>query len=117
MNPDPSNAAVPDPREINRLLSVLRDSEQGSDRYASTLSALAILLANDKTGLMEVVRQCSRAPTWDGSVPSKHARDKALKYGFLVKCCYNEEQGYQVTTYLGWAVIREIDRQKGLKAS
>jgi hypothetical protein len=60
----------------------------------------------------DVLRQLMKAPTWDGDIASKSARDDLIDAGLAVRCCFNFEQGYTTATYLAGGLWRIIVQGK-----
>lgn len=45
-------------------------------------------------------------PLFDGDVPLKSGIHELVEFGLAAKAVVKGEQGYQVATYLGWAVAK-----------
>lgn len=65
------------------------------------------------SGQREVLRQVMEAPTWDGNIASKSARDELIGMGLAVRCCFRGEQGYTAATYMAYSVMK-VEKENGL---
>lgn len=85
-----------------------RDSDSSDyDVYDGLAIALWMTLSSAHR---DVLRQLMKAPTWDGDVCSKSARDDLIDCGLAVRCCFKFEQGYTTATYLAgslWRIVKE----------
>jgi hypothetical protein len=100
--------------ELVRLaerVSELRNSDKfNTPEYDEAIFELWSAMKGDHRVVM---RQLMKAPTWDGDIASKSARDDLIDAGLAVRCCYGFEDGYATATYLAgsvWRVMHEAHR-------
>lgn len=100
------------PRTLAQLaahVSALHATEEkfDTDEYDGAVFALWSALTGAHR---DVLRQVLKAPTYDGNICSKSARNDLIEAGLAVRCCVNFEQGYTTATYLAgsiWRVMQE----------
>lgn len=93
-----------DYRELADIARRIPTYDQGSPQYVAACRELAEKMGSGhRDELRNLVRN---GPVWDGDVLSKSGRDWMLNWGLASKCLVKGEEGYQVATYRGGAVLR-----------
>lgn len=94
---------------IARVVELRENDQIGSDEYDGAVMAF---WAGLNHGHLDVLRQVLKAPTWDGDIASKSARDDLIKWGLAARCCFNFEEGYTTATYLAGSIWRVVFHAK-----
>lgn len=92
---------------LDRVLAI-RNTDAETIDYDKYDGAMFALWSTFNSAHRDVLRQLMKAPTWDGDICSKSARDDLLSWGLAARCCVNFEQGYTTATYLAGSLWRLV---------
>lgn len=106
-------AQVPDEliKTIRSLVDLER-SKAGSDLYFEIVEAVALIFP---TCLKEQLKQLVNGPIWDGDIISKTHRGILFEMGIASRICCKGEQGHTGSKYIGYSILKQMDKIKFAK--